>query len=195
MSHSQQTVQVWRRRPPKGRWRGAVIGRAGSDPLVGWRAGRGQGAAKGTLKGGTVRLTAARSIRMLTCIGQADVWCLQELKPLTTEEIFSDQDEIAWFPCKVEVCLKGPKGGRSSGVSFLGRPWLQVIRKPVRLVEGTVQHMASSHPRLGEVHLYNAYSVQAGLATLEQHVKALIGGSTLPKGTLDNLADLWGGHG
>ena len=25
-----------------------MIGRAGSDPLVGWRAGKGQGAAKGT---------------------------------------------------------------------------------------------------------------------------------------------------
>ncbi len=66
------------------------------------------------------------------------------------------------FRCRVKECLKGPRGGRSSGVGFLWKPWLQVIRRPVCLVEGRVQHMAIRHPKLGEFHFYNVYSAQAG---------------------------------
>ncbi len=84
--------------------------------------GRGQGAAKATLKIGKANVTAAKSVKKLTRIGQADVRCLQELKLLTKEEKADFQTKMKFhgFRCKAEECLKGPRGGDLVGKDSCG---------------------------------------------------------------------------
>ena len=117
---------------------------------------------------GTANITGAGSIvRLEQCLSKADVWCVQETKLRTEEEIAGWQVKLGYLGYKAEVapCLEGVPGQRktrSSGVAFLWKPGVDIIMKPEVLLEARVQVMAIRHPALGCVYLYNVYGPQGG---------------------------------
>ena len=117
---------------------------------------------------GTANITGAGSItRLEKCLGEADVWCVQETKLRTEDEIARWQAKLGYLGYKADVapCLEGEPGqkrSRSSGVAFLWKPGLDVIMKPEVLLEARVQVMSFRHIALGCVYLYNVYGPQGG---------------------------------
>ena len=120
------------------------------------------------IKVGTANITGAGSIKRLDkCLGEADFWCVQEVKLRTEDEIAEWQKALQWLGFKSEVapCFEGVKGNkktRSSGVAMVWKPWIDIIVKPEVLVEARLQFTAIKHTKFGAFYLYNVYAPQGG---------------------------------
>ena len=89
------------------------------------KGGQNKGAKRIGIKVGTANITGAGSIKRLDkCLGEADFWCVQEVKLRTEDEIAEWQKALQWLGFKSEVapCFEGVKGNkktRSSGVAMV----------------------------------------------------------------------------
>ena len=89
------------------------------------KGGQRKGEKREGIKVATANITGAGSIKRLDkCLGEADFWCVPEVKLKTEDEIAERQKALQWLGFKAEVasCFEGVKGNkktRSIGVAMV----------------------------------------------------------------------------